>query len=132
MRITLLTVALGVLLVAGSPSARAKVQADGDPNFDFSTLKTFSWPADGPGQLKMAVTKDSDPEPLRKRFEPVIVSAVEANLTGRGLREGRAAATALRFPDGLHRPDQREHGRADDGAVPARVDARGACPRSWR
>lgn len=71
-------------LVASNPLARVKVQSDFDPNADFTTLKTWSWPADGPGQMKMAITKDDDPEVLRKRFEPVIVAAVEDALAKKG------------------------------------------------
>jgi hypothetical protein len=72
-------------LVAGTVSARVKVQSDFDPNADFSTLKTWAWPPDGPGQMKMALTKDDDPEALRQRFEPVIVAAIEEALTAKGL-----------------------------------------------
>ena len=94
MRITVLALIVGTLLVAGSLSARVKVQADGDPNFDFAPLKTFTWPADGAGQVKMALTKDDDPEALRRRFEPVIIAAAEANLTKRGYVKAQPGAPA--------------------------------------
>jgi Domain of unknown function (DUF4136) len=84
MRIKVLALVVGTLLVAGSLSARVKVQADGDPNFDFAPLKTFNWPVDGAGQVKMALTKDDDPEAFRRSREPALVAAVEAHLTARG------------------------------------------------
>ena len=77
-------------LAAGTLSARIKVQSDFDPNADFSTLKKWDWPADGPGQMKMALTKDDDPEVLRKRFEPVIVSAIEEALVKKGFPKAAA------------------------------------------
>ena len=71
-------------LAAATLSARIKVQSDFDPNADFSALKTWAWPPDGFGQMKMALTKDDDPEVPRKRFEPVIVAAVEEALAKKG------------------------------------------------
>ena len=77
-------------LVAVTLSARIKVQSDFDPNADFSTLKTWAWPPDGPGQMKMALTKDDDPEVPRKRFEPVIVAAVEEAMAKKGFAKAAA------------------------------------------
>ena len=77
-------------LVAVTLSARIKVQSDFDPNADFSTLKTWTWPPDGPGQMKMALTKDDDPEVPRKRFEPVIVAAVEEAMAKKGFPKAAA------------------------------------------
>jgi hypothetical protein len=85
-----LTILCLAALVAATLSARIKVQSDFDPNADFSTLKTWAWPADGPGQMKMALTKDDDPEVLRKRFEPVLVSAVEEAMTKKGFPKAAA------------------------------------------
>lgn len=84
-------------LVASTTLARVKVQTDFDPNADFTNLKVFAWPADGPGQMKMALTKDDDPEVLRKRFEPVIIAAVEEAL----IKKGFAKAAAGQAPDFL-------------------------------
>jgi hypothetical protein len=77
-------------LVASTTLARVKVQTDFDPKADFTNLKVFAWPADGPGQMKMALTKDDDPEVLRKRFEPVIVAAVEEALAKKGFQKAAA------------------------------------------
>ena len=96
MRFKLLAVVVSVLVlvIAGPLAARVKVQSDFDKTFDFSALKTFTWPSDGFGQVKMAITKDDDPEALRRRFEPVIVAAVEANLTGRGYVKAKPGEAA--------------------------------------
>jgi hypothetical protein len=78
--------ALMLCAVAGaSVGARVKVRTEFDPKADFSRLKTFAWPADGYGQVKMGLTKDDDPEALRKRFEPTLIAAVEEALTAKGL-----------------------------------------------
>jgi len=77
-------------LVAVTLSARIKVQSDFDPNADFTVLKTWAWPPDGPGQMKMALTKDDDPEVPRKRFEPVIVAAVEEAMAKKGFPKAAA------------------------------------------
>jgi len=76
--------------VAATLSARIKVQSDFDPNADFTTLKSWAWPPDGPGQMKMALTKDDDPEVPRKRFEPVIVAAVEEAMAKKGFAKAAA------------------------------------------
>jgi len=77
-------------VLAVTVSARVKVTTGFDPATDFSQLKVFAWPDDAPGQMKMALTKDDDPEVLRKRFEPVIISAVEQELTKKGFRKAAA------------------------------------------
>ncbi len=83
MRLTL-TALLLAALVATTAVARVKVKTDYDPAADFSALKVWAWPADGPGQVKMALTKDDDPEALRKRLEPALLAAVEAALAKKG------------------------------------------------
>jgi hypothetical protein len=86
MRNVLLTVAVAGLLAAPS-GARVKVDTAHDPAADFSKLRVWAWPADGPGQVKMALTKDDDPEPVRQRFEPTVMASVEAALAKKGFRK---------------------------------------------
>jgi hypothetical protein len=84
-------VALAIaVLVASTTTARVKVQTDFDPKADFTPLKVWAWPDDGPGQMKMALTKDDDPETLRRRFEPVIVAAVEEVMAKKGFQKAAA------------------------------------------
>jgi Domain of unknown function (DUF4136) len=84
-------------LVAAPIGARVKVRTEFDPKADFTKLKTFAWPADGYGQVKMMLSKDDDPEALRKRFEPTLIAAAEAALTAKGL----VKAPAGQAPDCL-------------------------------
>ncbi len=86
MKPILVAVALATLVVS-TTLARVKVQADFDPAADFTNLKVWAWPTDGPGQMKMALTKDDDPEALRRRFEPVIVAAVEETMARKGFQK---------------------------------------------
>ena len=89
MRPILLRVVAAALLAFPS-AARVKVETGHDPAADFSKLRVWAWPADGPGQVKMALTKDDDPEPTRKRFEPTVMAAVEEMLGKKGFRKAGA------------------------------------------
>ena len=89
MRPILLSVVAAALLALPS-AARVKVETGHDPAADFSKLRVWAWPADGPGQVKMALTKDDDPEPTRKRFEPTVMAAVEEMLGKKGFRKAGA------------------------------------------
>ena len=73
-------------------SARVKVQVEFDKTFDFKRVRTWDWPADGAGQVKMARTAQDDPDEARQRAEPIIVSAITAALAERGLQHAPAAA----------------------------------------
>ena len=42
----------------------------------------------------MMLTKDDDPEALRKRFEPTLIAAVEASLTAKGIVKAAAGQPA--------------------------------------
>ena len=96
MRKLLFALAL-VALVAAPMAARVKVRTEFDPKADFTRLKTFAWPADGYGQVKMMLSKDDDPEALRKRFEPTLIEAAEKSLIAKGM----VKAAAGQAPDFL-------------------------------
>jgi hypothetical protein len=87
---------LGLLaLSAGVSIAGTKIKAERHPKFDFSTLKSWSWPASGPGDVKVWLTADSKPEVVQRTYEPVIVQAVEDELARRKFT--KAAGTAGDF-----------------------------------
>ena len=81
---------LGAAVVTAGP----KIQAQRDPKFDFSTLKTWAWNPSGPGDVKVWVSAESKSEPVKRTYEPVIMKAVEDELTRRGLTRAAAGATA--------------------------------------
>jgi Domain of unknown function (DUF4136) len=78
---------VAVLMTMGTAIAVAgvKVQTQRDPKFDFSQLKTWSWNPSGPGDVKVWVTAESKSEPVKRKYEPVIMQAVEDELARRGL-----------------------------------------------
>jgi hypothetical protein len=86
-RLIVLTAATAVLLSGLSPLARIKTNAEFDKTFDFTRVKTFGWNPMGAGEVKMARTKDDDPEAMRKRAEPMVVTAVASTLKAKGLQE---------------------------------------------
>src|SRR5689334_10903232 len=62
------------------------VKVDFDKRFDFKMARSWSWKPDEPGFVRMARTPDDDPETMRKRAEPIIMSAVSTELDRRGLQ----------------------------------------------
>ncbi len=66
-------------------AARVDVTIDFDKSFDFKAMRTYTWQTPQPGLVKMARTKDDDPETMRARAEPVILEAVAKEIGQRGL-----------------------------------------------
>jgi hypothetical protein len=78
--------AVGLALTVPIAMAGVDVKIDFDKAFDFRAADTWAWHPDGAGEVKMARTQDDDPEAMRARAEPVIVEAVAAELSRRGLQ----------------------------------------------
>ena len=62
----------------------AKIQTQRDEKFDFTTLKTFAWNPSGAGDIKVWLTGENRSEPVKKKYEPVIMQAFEDQFTARG------------------------------------------------
>jgi hypothetical protein len=62
------------------------VKVDFDRAFNFKAAHTWGWNPQAPGDVKMARTQTDDPEAMRMRAEPIILAAVEGELTRRGLQ----------------------------------------------
>ena len=84
------TVRLWVIATAFALAAQillaVDVKVDFDKAFDFKGVRTWGWNPDPRGYVKMARTPDDDPDAMQKVAEPVIVSAVEAEMGKRGLK----------------------------------------------
>ena len=78
-------VAVGLVLALHPAAARVDVKVEFDKAFDFGAVKTWAWRADTPGDVKMARTKDDDPDAARRSAEPIILDAVAGELAKRGL-----------------------------------------------
>src|SRR5678815_2337758 len=65
---------LAALLCAASvvalEAAKIKVKAEPDPTYDFSTVRTWAWDAEG--DVIMARTPTDDPVALKARLDPLI------------------------------------------------------------
>lgn len=80
-----LLTACAIAGLAGHVTAAVKVKTQFTKSFDFTKAKTWSWHEGAPGEVKMAVTADDNPELVRQRAEPIIMEAVGATLPQRGL-----------------------------------------------
>ena len=61
-----------MVLVCTVPAALARVdvRVEFDKAFNFKAVKTWGWNAAGPGDVKMARTKEDDPDAMKRRAEP--------------------------------------------------------------
>jgi|GEM_PF-1931920 len=80
-----MTATLLAFATTALPSAGASVKTQLNPKIDFASLKTFAWRTP-PGEVKIWITKESAAreEPTRRQYEPVLMAAVETELTKRG------------------------------------------------
>ena len=85
------TTATLVGLAVHSAIAPVDVKVEFDKTFDFKPMKTWGWNPQQPGEVKMARTKDDDPEAARQRAEPVILDAVSTEIGRRGLQRATSA-----------------------------------------
>jgi Domain of unknown function (DUF4136) len=89
---TALLTACAIAGLAGHVTAAVKVKTQFTKSFDFTKAKTWSWHEVGPGEVKMALTADDNPELVRQRAEPIIMEAVGATLPQRGLTAAASGA----------------------------------------
>ena len=85
---------LAVAVLEAAP--KIKVQAEPDPTFDFSTVRTWEWDADG-GQVIMARTATDDPAALKARVDPLIRKFVTAAMTQKGLTAPSGAPPSVQL-----------------------------------
>jgi len=75
---------------AGTAIAGVKVQSQGDKTFAFASLKTWAWNPSGAGDVKVWVSANSDPAPIKRQWEPVIMNEVEQQLSARKFTRAEA------------------------------------------
>jgi hypothetical protein len=91
-------VVVGLLVLAvDAVAAKMKVRADFDRTFDFKRVQTWAWDSSGPGEVKLARSSQDDPEVVRRRIEPTLVSAVEKEVAGRGLKKAESGTPDIRL-----------------------------------
>lgn len=87
LRSALLVLVAAALAWAGGvrpEAAKTDIHTEGDPSFSFAGLKTWAWHPDGAGDVRQAISKDTDPNAIAKRVDPIILPAVERELQSRG------------------------------------------------
>jgi hypothetical protein len=87
-----MAVTIAAVVSAVTTLSAVDVRIDLDKTFDFDTVRTWSWNPDAAGYVRMARTQADDPEAARRQAEPIIMTAVAAELEKRGLQQ--AAATS--------------------------------------
>ena len=83
--------ALAALVGVALDAAKIKARAEQDPDFDFATVRTWSWDADS-GRVIMARTATDDPAPVKARVDPIIRKHVQAEMAKKGLKEAPGAS----------------------------------------
>lgn len=86
---------LVVILVcraAGLGGAKTELTVDYDKTFSFAGLRTWTWHPDGAGDVRLAVSSQDDPKRVAARVDPIIVPAVEREMTGRGFTRAASGA----------------------------------------
>jgi Domain of unknown function (DUF4136) len=81
-----LAVVAAAVLVAGLrvDAGKTDLRVEYDKKFAFAGLRTWTWHPDGPGDVKLAVSSYDDAKRVAARVDPVIVPAVEREMTARG------------------------------------------------
>jgi hypothetical protein len=80
-----------ICLLTTAQAAKTEIKVDYDKKFSFAALRTWSWHPDGRGDVRIAVSSEDDPKAIAARVDPVIIPAVERELTGRGFAPAAAA-----------------------------------------
>jgi len=84
MKQVLVVMLLCVSAAAVASAAKIKVKAEGDPQFDFSMLRTFAWDDDA-GEVIIARRPDDNPAEVKSRIDPLIRKHVAAAMVKKGL-----------------------------------------------
>ncbi len=77
--------AMAVVALSVAATAKVKVVTQFDKATDFRPMKTYAWHPDGAGDVKILEANADDPAEVRKRFDPVILPAVDQLLVKQGL-----------------------------------------------
>ena len=65
-------------------AAKTDINTQFDPAFSFAGLRTWTWHPDGAGDVRQAISADTDPKAIARRVDPIVLPAVEKELAARG------------------------------------------------
>ena len=80
------SVIVALVAIAVQAVSAVDVKVDFEKTFDFTAVKTWSWNPMGPGEIRMVRSASDDPDAMRVRAEPVIMSTVLDEMTRRGFK----------------------------------------------
>lgn len=91
-RSTIVVAVVGAALIVSAQSAlgRVDVRVEFDKAFDFKPVRTWGWNPQGAGDVKMARTQDDDPDAVKVKVEPWILSAVATEMARLKLEQSTA------------------------------------------
>ena len=78
--VTIVAIAVAIASSIDTTLERVDVRVEFDKTFDFKKVQSWGWSSDGAGDVKMARTKDDDPDAMKQKVEPWIVDAVEREM----------------------------------------------------
>jgi hypothetical protein len=85
------------LAIAGHVDAKTDIRVDYDKTFSFAGLHTWMWHPDGAGDVRLAVSSQDDPKRVAARVDPVIVPAIEREMTARGFARADDADVYIHY-----------------------------------
>src|SRR4051794_35313836 len=65
-------------------AAKTDINVDYDKTFSFAGLHSWAWHPEGAGDVRLAISSQDDPTRVAGRVDPIIVPAVDRELTARG------------------------------------------------
>jgi len=90
MKIAVVAIAVGIAIVVQTVAAAVKIRAEFDKTFDFQQAHTWGWNPKSPGDVIVARTPDDDPVAIKQRAEPIVMSAIVAEMPRHGLKQSAA------------------------------------------
>jgi|tagenome__1003787_1003787.scaffolds.fasta_scaffold20547534_2 hypothetical protein len=71
-------------MLATPEAAKTDIKIDADKAFSFAGLRTWAWHPDGAGDVKTAISANTDTKRIASRVEPVLVPMIEREMQARG------------------------------------------------
>jgi len=87
------TLAVGLYVVVEA----VDVRVGHSKTFDFKSVRSWAWNPKGSGDVVMARTQQDDAKAMKESAEPVIVSAVAAEMPKRGLQQAAEPDVTLTY-----------------------------------
>ncbi len=97
LRHSVLSLAACIALLSADAVARVDVKIDFDKNFDFRPVRTWSFDPSGNGEVKMARTQEDDPDAAKAIADPILVDAINIEMTKLKLQRADSPDIIVRY-----------------------------------